>query len=171
MAEGKPPAVGESTCDAKLTMEGWQRNDPRASQVFSCRVGLAQLQNRLCLVLSRCDTPDARRSALEEIEQGLYAWREAMPAECRPGHEMVPDSPAYVLIASLYLEYFSTVRALYWSSMSCHTTHSNEAQTYQIVDGFRHHSREYTLCLGAARAFVRTLNESEYTSPKSNAAD
>ncbi|KAF2870917.1 fungal-specific transcription factor domain-containing protein [Massariosphaeria phaeospora] len=158
MTEGRPPAVAESTCDTRSMTDEWASDAPNASNLFLWKVGLAQIQNRLCSVLSRCDTHLARRSALGEIEQCLTEWRDHMPVECRPGQDMIEFPRGYSLLASLHLEYFSLARALYWSCMTCAPAKDNDTQGGSNTSGPRGNNREYKLCLGSARAFVRTLN-------------
>ncbi|KAF2691212.1 hypothetical protein K458DRAFT_412519 [Lentithecium fluviatile CBS 122367] len=158
MVEGRPPAVVEFTCDARPITANWHSDDPYTSNLFLWKVGLARIENRLCSVLSRCDTPHARRSALGEIEQCLTEWRVDMPVGCRPSQEMHPCSTEYSLVASLHLEYFSLSRALYWSCMTCVPAQDEGIHADRTTSQLRRYGREYILCLGSARAFVRTLN-------------
>lgn len=156
MAEGRPQSVLESTCDAPITT-----TDPNvfAARIFTWNTKLSQIQNRLCVAVSICDSPDGRRDALKEVEQQLSKWREDMPCEWRPGQDLICSSKDSLMIASLHLSYFNVARTLYWSFMiGGGAVQETQPSNPQKSRPSRDQSREFLLCLGAARAFVRTLN-------------
>ncbi|KAF2430064.1 hypothetical protein EJ08DRAFT_260308 [Tothia fuscella] len=126
--------------------------------MFIWRTRLAQLQNRLCMLISRCDNPDLRRHALREVEQRLAKWREDMPVEWRPGQDLICGSGSSLMTALLHLSYFSVARTLYWSFMVCGAAQESKPHKIQTVRQAFDPGREFLLCLGSSRAFVRTLN-------------
>jgi hypothetical protein len=159
MTEGRPPAVVGSASDVRVVTTSCQDDSTRISDLSIWKIGLAQIQNRLCWILSNHETLDERRAALQGVEQWLTRWREGVAVECRPGQDLIPGSEAYSLTASLHLEYFSLARAFYWSLI--HSPHMKDHHNGDLMSAVpRNCHKEYVLCLGSARAFVRTLNRS-----------
>lgn len=154
--------MSESCCDAELVPWPRQLRDSSkgdtattTSDLYCWRINLAKVQNRLCEVLCRRESVPAKLAALTDIDQGLTTWRDNLPAECRPELEILVHPDLHNFVASLHLEYFNTVRALHWASMTLTPALTGDPK-WTCSPRIR---RSEVICIAAARSFIKTLIE------------
>ncbi|KAH7417766.1 fungal-specific transcription factor domain-containing protein [Cadophora sp. MPI-SDFR-AT-0126] len=159
MTQARPTAVSNSMYDTELTHPDLQHHTSpplaaMASNLYTWRIKLAQIQNSFCGILNRSETIVARLDSLAELDTTLTSWRDEIQIDCRPEQEILVHNSVYPFIALLHLEYFNIMRAIHWAVMTGLPAKEYDANTHPSV---RIRASE-AICLGAARSFVKTLN-------------
>ncbi|KAH8803571.1 fungal-specific transcription factor domain-containing protein [Xylogone sp. PMI_703] len=160
LALGRPTALPDSDHDAELfPLDLPDQTLPNktaiTANIYCWKVTLARIQNRFCCVLNRDDSMGSMVEALVRLDSALMKWRDEIPLEYRPQQEILAQDDTYHLVALLHLEYYNMVRALHWALI---TAVPAKGDMMEDSSNPRIYARE-TICLSAARSFVKTLND------------
>ncbi|KIY00308.1 uncharacterized protein Z520_03993 [Fonsecaea multimorphosa CBS 102226] len=159
MTQGRPTALTESTYDVELPTV-----DPSSSkcddettmfaQIYLWKVKLGLVQNRLCALINRHESVEARLDALTDIDQEATTWRDEIPVEFRPEQEILVSPDLHQVVALLHLEYYNMIRAIHFAALTSIPAHKVGNGSYLSP---RMKSSQM-VCLAAARSFIKTLN-------------
>jgi hypothetical protein len=160
MSQGRPTAVSDLSYDTEafpIIKQQSNTTDMYLSStiVFAWKVKLAQIQSHFCGALCRAETGAQRANSLAALDEALMKWRDDIPFEIRPEQEILVNSDSYRPVAILHLDYYNTLRALHWASI---TSFPMTDPTLKAHLNRRMRSSE-SICLNAARSFVKVLNE------------
>lgn len=150
----------DSNCDTEffpLPFDGHdiQLASTSSLDVYRWNVNLSRIRNRYCAVLNRHETVVVRLDTLADLDNALMRWRDEIPLEYRPDQENLAPREAYHLVAFIHLEYFNLLRALHWASVMCVLANKDVAASHRSP----RIRASQSICLEAARSFVKTLNK------------
>nr|XP_036578627.1 NAD(P)-binding protein [Colletotrichum truncatum]KAF6785922.1 NAD(P)-binding protein [Colletotrichum truncatum] len=160
LSQGRSPGLEEGATDksitpAKVRVELESAPFPDASTINCWTYTLSKIQNRFCNIMHSKNHTVSRLKAIAKVDEDLTAWRDAIPATCRPNQPILVPPESYTKVLLLHLDYMNLSRSVHWAVATLTATQAGELPNL----GLRIKACE-TLCLDAARSFIRALNDS-----------
>ncbi|CZR55558.1 uncharacterized protein PAC_05446 [Phialocephala subalpina] len=159
--QGRHPAAYDSCCDVELLpllsnpaspSDTTVRTPP---EIYIWYVKLAKIKNTFCNLFGTAESAISRADKVSQLDAALTNWRDEIPLEYRPDQEILAPRETYHFIAMLHLHYFNILQAIHWTSLVCAR---QNGITLSLHPNPRIRSSE-AICVAAARAFVKTLND------------
>lgn len=126
--------------------------DLNQRQLYVWGFRLDAIQNRFCNVMRSKKMVVDRIAAIVQLDQQAMAWRDSLPASCRPGHPILAPSELYMHVLPIHLQYFNLLRAIHWAAMTFTGSVNPDVLSLRIRSS-------HILCIDAARSFIKCLNE------------